>query len=282
MMATTLPTDTVSSVTVEHVATFRREGFLRVGRVVQSGELRDLQRIAIAEENGDTGGLVGDSDDAPALAATYGYHRDPKYRQMWTNAFDLRLRHPELVPIVRRCATIARQLIGTDDIRVFWDKTFSKPPLQQGTRESVWHQDWPYLPIDRRGFLAFWIAVEDVTEASGAMRFVPRSHRLGPLGRLDLVGADHQLSDILRPDDLAEVGDPITVPLAAGEATIHDGLTLHGAGPNLTDRPRRGWTIVFLPGDTLWTGGPHPHAELNRYLDQVNGPFDHPRFQVPD
>ena len=278
----TVSTETVRVATPEDVATFRCDGFLRIGRVVEPAELADLQRIAVAEESGAPSGLAGDQADVdPALAVTYGYHRDPKYRQMWSNAFDLRLRHPELHPIVRRCGEIARALIGTDDVRVFWDKTFSKPPIQDGTRQSVWHQDWPYLPIDRRGFLAFWIAVEDVSVASGAMRFVPRSHRLGPLGRLDLVGREHELEDILRPDDLAVVGEPVTIPLSAGEATVHDGLTLHGAGPNLSDRPRRGWSIVFLPGDTLWTGGPHPHAELNRYLDEVNGPFDHPRFHLP-
>ena len=71
--------------------------------------------------------------------------------------------------------------LGEDDVRVFWDKTFVKPAATEGTRESVWHQDFPYNPIDRRGMLTIWVAIEDVPAEAGALRFVPGSHRLGPL-----------------------------------------------------------------------------------------------------
>jgi ectoine hydroxylase-related dioxygenase (phytanoyl-CoA dioxygenase family) len=96
-------------------------------------------------------------------------------------------------------------LTGEDDVRVFWDKTFVKPPAAEGTRESVWHQDFPYNPIDRRGMLTVWMAIEDVPANAGALRFVPGSHRLGPLGRLDLVSEEYRPADLLRDDDMGLV-----------------------------------------------------------------------------
>jgi ectoine hydroxylase-related dioxygenase (phytanoyl-CoA dioxygenase family) len=191
------------------------------------------------------------------------------------------LRFDEVATLVSNLAAYARALIGEPDVLVFWDKTFVKPPSDQGTRESVWHQDFPYNPIDRRGMLTIWLALEDVPAESGALRFVPGSHHLGPLGRLDLVSDDYKLDDILRSDDHEVVGEPVTVPLLAGEATVHDALTLHGAGPNLTSAPRRAWTVVFIPASTRYTGGPHPHDNINSLGLTPFETFDHPHFKVP-
>jgi len=175
---------------------------------------------------------------------------------MWSNAFDLRLRFGVVADIVARLADVARALLGDDDVKVFWDKTFVKPPASEGTRESVWHQDFPYNPIDRRGMLTIWVALEDVPAESGALRFVPRSHHLGPLGRLDLVSQDYELDDILRSDDFDLVGDAVTVPLLAGDATAHDALTLHGAGPtSRTGLGARGQSSS-CPGARATSAGP--------------------------
>ena len=254
---------------------FRREGWVKLPKLLSDEELDGLRRVYEAEERSGESTLTGEVGDD-----RFAYQRHPNMQRMWTNRIDLRLRWPELHPIVARYADVACELIGCDEVRVFWDKTFTKPPQAEGTRQSVWHQDWPYNPIDRRGFLSVWIAVDDVTEEMGAIRFVPGSHRLGPLGRFDLVGEEHGWADVLRPEDLELVDDPVTQPLAAGEATVHDGLTLHGAGENLSDVPRRAWTIIFIPAETLWTGGPHPHADNNVPGMQVYEPFDDERFLV--
>jgi|GEM_PF-159458 len=267
-------------VTPDMVATYRRQGYLKLPALLDGQELADLAELCRATESEPPAGLAGFVDDDGDGTARFAYHADERYQRMWSNSFDLRLRYPEVMDLVARFAVIAEALVG-EEVRVFWDKTFVKPPADQGTRQSVWHQDFPYNPIDRRGMLTVWLAIEDVPAESGALRFVPRSHRLGPLGRLDLIGHDHELDELLRDDDRELVGDPVTVPLAAGEATVHDALTLHGAGPNVTDRPRRAWTVVYLPASTLYLGGPHPQEGIND-LDLVPfEPFDHPRFVIP-
>ena len=263
----------------ETIASYRREGWTMLPGVLSASELETVRGICRQVEETTAPGLTGQAEGSPGAA--FAYHSDDRYKQMWSNSFDLRLQFPELMRLVGSIAQVPRALLGTDDVRVFWDKTFVKPPAQDGTRESVWHQDFPYNPIDRRGMLTVWIALEDVPAESGALRFVPRSHRLGPLGRLDLVSSDYGLEDILRDDDMDQVGEPVTVPLRAGDASVHDALTLHGAGPNLTQHPRRAWTIVYVPGSTLYLGGPHPHASINALGLQPYAPFDHEQFQVP-
>ena len=263
----------------EQASAFRREGWTKLPRLLGDAELTRLQEIYACEEEAGASTLMGQVGEGAATAG-FAYQAHPDMAKMWDNRIDLRMRWPELHRVVARYAKVAEALIGCEEVKVFWDKTFTKPPVAVGTRQSVWHQDYPFNPIDRRGFLSVWIAVDDVTEEMGAMRFVPGSHRLGPLGRFDLVGRDHGWDETLRPEDRELVSDPVTQPLAAGEATVHDGLTLHGAGENLSDRPRRGWTIIFIPAETRWTGGPHPHADNNIAGMVLGDTWDDPRFEV--
>ena len=225
------------------VSEFRREGWVKLPRLIGDEQLARLREIYEIEEQNGSNTLSGEAGE-DGVKESFAYQTHPDMAKMWDNRIDLRLRWPELQEVVRLYSKVALAFIGCSEVLVFWDKTFTKPPSTEGTRQSVWHQDLPYNPIDRRGFLSVWIAVEDVSEEMGAMRFVPRSHRLGPLGRLDLVGRDHGWEELLRLDDLEIVGQPVTQPLAAGEATVHDGLTLHGAGENRSEKPRRGWTII--------------------------------------
>ena len=87
-----------------------------------------------------------------------------------------------------------------------------------------------------------------------------------------------------RPDDylydghLEEVGEIASYSLRAGEAVIHDGLTLHGSQTNRSDRTRRGWACVFFPADTQYTGMPRLESDGLGLLPFQ--PFDHPRFPI--
>ena len=112
------------------------------------------------------------------------------------------------------------------------------------------------------------------------MRFVPRSKMLGPLGRVDFIGKEHEVDSLMTPEDKEIVGEPITIPLRAGEATVHDGLTLHGAGPNNSSKPRVGWTMLFVPSKTVWTGNPWPQTDMNELGMKPYQTIDHPRFRV--
>lgn len=262
------------------IAEYRREGWIKSPYTLSAQQIETVRAAVDEAERREDMGLSGQSAAAgTGTAETFSYQNDERFTKMWTNAVDLRHQYEGLHEIVADLSEVAAELVG-EDVVVFWDKTFNKPPASAGTRQTVWHQDWPYNPIDRRGMMTFWIAVEDVSVEAGALRFLPRSHKLGPLGRVDLVGADHAVEDLLREDDLEQVGEIVSIPLAAGESTVHDALLFHGAGENLSDQPRRGWTVVFVPAETRWNGAPHPHASINELGVELFGRFDHPHFQV--
>ena len=266
---------------LELVKTYRREGVAKLPRLMSDEELKLLQDTCtgvFAEKNKSVT-VVGQSAGKPG-SDIYGYQSHPNYKKMWSNEFDLRLNHPELMPLINRFGRAVSELLGDEDPRLLWDKTFTKPPVTVGTRQTVWHQDLPQVPVDRRGLLTVWIAVWDVPAEAGAMRFVPRSKMLGPLGRVDFIGREHTADELLTAEDKEIVGDPFTIPLLAGEATVHDGLTLHGAGPNNSTNPRVGWTLLFVPSKTVWTGNPWPQTDMNEMGMKPYQTIDHPRFRL--
>jgi hypothetical protein len=114
------------------------------------------------------------------------------------------------------------------------------------TQPTVYHQDAMDLPIDRNGYVGFWIALEHVTADMGGMRFVDRSHTLGMMGLVDLYDTYPELKEmtLTRP-----------VELAPGDATVHTMYTVHGTDANETASPRWGLIVGYIPEDAMYTGG---------------------------
>ena len=65
---------------------------------------------------------------------------------------------------------------------------------------------------------------------------------------------------------------------AAGDVTVHSNLTVHGAGANLTDRPRWAYTVIVNPADVRWNGGPAEAYDTTRL--QMLQPLDDERFPI--
>jgi ectoine hydroxylase-related dioxygenase (phytanoyl-CoA dioxygenase family) len=147
------------------------------------------------------------------------------------------------------------------------------PTGHAGGKPTDWHQDFASLPFDRSGGLAFWLALDEVTEEQGAMRFLNGSHREGNLGRTRVQGkgVKEYYPELL---ERYEMSAPLR--LRAGDATAHHNLVCHGAPENLADRPRWAYIVAYFPGDALYTGAyNHNFSDIGL---AINKPIDHPRF----
>lgn len=185
---------------------------------------------------------------------------------------------PVVASLVHRLAPLACQMMGQERVRLFDDKALVKPPRQDGGEPTRWHQDEPNFPLDRRGFPTIWVAVDDVALEQGALTFLPGSHRLGRRGPIDRIGDEPRVESPLTGADRMRVGDPTTVALGAGDATVHDGYLLHSSGCNRTGRTRRALGVRFIPASTRYTGAAH------RLLDDLElepwAPFEHEDFPL--
>ncbi|MEM9050124.1 MAG: phytanoyl-CoA dioxygenase family protein [Pseudomonadota bacterium] len=111
-----------------------------------------------------------------------------------------------------------------------------------------WHQDatyWGLEPHDR--IVTAWIALSDAPVASGAMKFLPGSHKDGQIAHADTFHANNLLT---RGQEIAvEVDEDAArnVPLRAGEFSLHHVLLAHGSHPNTTEDRRIGLAIRYIP-----------------------------------
>lgn len=168
-------------------------------------------------------------------------------------------------------ANATRLLRGVEAVRVQVTNLLVKEPGEHAATE--FHQDFPWMPMDRSAMLTVWLALVDVPADMGSLRFFNGSHRYGVLGRSFTRAGDDQLS---QHPWLKELEPSPPLDLTAGDATVHHALTVHGAPANHRDRPRLSFTVTYFDAAALYTGT--PYQQTDGLGLEVNRPFDHPRF----
>ena len=268
--------------TGEELLRFYSDGFLRLGRVLD-GERVERLRDVIAGRRQQEAADVDLLDPALWPEAEGGVPQEPGRNVSFL--FNLWREEPEFRRLVNdpRFAGWSSQVLGTTAVRILEDNALTKDAHSGG--ELRWHQDYSYWPLGQPNAVTIWIALDDVTEANGAVRMAAGSQLLGE--RLPAVfgtGASYfadRRPAVVRPiTDPAEAGlDVEVLELAAGEATMHHALTWHASGANSTDRPRRAAVARYVADGTTWFGATryefnYTDDELGLQLgDPIGGPY---------
>ncbi len=125
-------------------------------------------------------------------------------------------------------------------VQVWATQLLIKPP-GSGTNGHVgWHQDrqyWRYWQGED-GLFTAWIALSEVDEKSGPMRFVVNSHQWGFLDKGDFFASDQETlkKNIENAVDKKWVEEVAVLPI--GRISLHHCLTVHGSLANESTKPR--------------------------------------------
>jgi ectoine hydroxylase-related dioxygenase (phytanoyl-CoA dioxygenase family) len=260
----------VREVTDEEVAFYRENGWVKLDGFVAPQLVHDMLERAQAKMGEDAGAEMPDDRAAimtPQLRALWNDWQNPSQEDDFFRS----------VSHSRPMGRLASRLLRDREARWWGDAILCKLPAGSGGSKTPWHQDFPYLSLDRIGLMNLWLALVDMPAEMGTMRFLDSSHRLGPMGRVIHRTDGKDLLD-LYPwiGDEHHVSGPFT--LRAGDATVHDWMTVHAAPANETDRPRWVYTNSLFPAETLYTGAQQRRTDGCGL--KVNGPLDHPRFPV--
>jgi len=142
--------------------------------------------------------------------------------------------------LAKRFAGIAARLMGVDNVCLYHDQALFKEP---GGGHTPWHQDGYYWPIDARQTITMWMPLVDVSEGMGTLKFASGSHQDGYLNDLPISNESHQVFE----EYINEKGYSIQSSgnLQAGDASFHNGWTLHAAPGNNSDTLREAFTIIY-------------------------------------
>ncbi|MBV1797038.1 phytanoyl-CoA dioxygenase family protein [Siccirubricoccus sp. G192] len=105
----------------------------------------------------------------------------------------------------------------------------------------------PIGGLDPDDVVTAWVALSDAPVESGAMEFLPGSHRAGQLPHADTF---HEHNLLSRGQEIAVKVDAekaVKVPLQAGEMSLHHVKLAHYSGPNTTPDRRIGLAIRYIP-----------------------------------
>lgn len=207
----------------------------------------DVLETAAAQEARHQFDLVEATFD-PAARSTGMLHLHLQHEPIWRLAT-----HPALLDAVSAAIGPNVLLLGTH--------FFVKYPGQ--TEAFVaWHQDATYWGLDPAVAVTAWVAIDDADAENGCMRVIPGSHRRGLIthGKAQKAGNLLSVNQSLELSD-EELSGAVDAELRAGQASLHDGLLIHGSNPNLSHRRRAGFTVRFTRGDVnLVSDANHKHA----------------------
>lgn len=127
-----------------------------------------------------------------------------------------------------RLTGIMADLLGTPNVQLHHTKLFLKPP-EHGSGFPM-HQDYPYFPHEAHSMMAAIIHLTDATEEMGCVRVIPGSHKLGPIECAEHKHLDPEVYPLAQ-----------ATPIAAGRGDVlfFNYLTIHGSGPNRSQRERK-------------------------------------------
>jgi len=218
----------------EQVRIFHEQGWLVVEGVYAPEEADEVARLAVETadsmdvEESMEGYLLDRSETGESAPRKIDspYLRNPLFRDF---ALDGRLRD------------ILRRITGEEPL-LKSDQLFMKPP--RFGSEKPYHQDNFYFLCTPGGHvITAWIALDDVDEENGCLRYISGSHKKGIIDHVEVPGQPYNLAP---PDDLIEWDREASALVRKGGVVFHHSETLHSSRRNTSDRWRRGYATHWV------------------------------------
>ena len=186
---------------------------------ISQKELAAANEAAYTVDASENGELAPRKIDHP-------YLKDPSFQKATQN--------PRLIEVLT-------QLLGRSPL-LATDQVFMKPPHFGSAKP--YHQDNAYFlcsPADE--LITAWIALDDVDESNGCLRYIDGSHLGGILPHESYEGTAHHLAP---PAEMIDLSKESPALVKKGGVVFHHGETLHTSHRNTSDRWRRAYATHWV------------------------------------
>ena len=235
--------------TNDQIESYRQNGFLQVDDFLDEIELLEW-RNAVGEAMKERGGRklpgsdtkVGEDDGINKESDYYGKVFDQLLNLWQTNE------RVKKMMLDKRLGKMIAELAGWTGTRIWHDQALVKRPWANPTS---WHLDTPFWSFSDRRALSIWVALDDATKENGCLYFIPGSYLMTTF---ENPGIGKNMDAIFDFYPTMKQSQSVAVPLKAGSCSFHNGLTIHGAGANMTNGFRRAMTCAYMPDGATFNG----------------------------
>ncbi|MBX9942974.1 MAG: phytanoyl-CoA dioxygenase family protein [Reyranella sp.] len=235
---------------------YRRDGFAFPVPVLSAAEVRDLRADL---ESGEA--RQGHPLDFPEKSKSYLLYR-------WADAL---VHHPKVLDAVE-------DVIGPDILvyhSTMWIKEAHTPAYVR------WHQDGAYFFLDPLEHVTAWVALSEASERAGCMRVIPGTHRLPMIDHDDKPDPHNMIKRGQGISGRFDGERGVSMPLGAGELSLHHTALVHCSPGNDGDDRRMGLGISFIPAHVRPLGPVRPSALLVRGEDRYKHFLPETRLATP-
>jgi ectoine hydroxylase-related dioxygenase (phytanoyl-CoA dioxygenase family) len=179
---------------------------------------------------------------------------------------------------------VAAKLMGSAKVNYYDDQVFVKEP--NTAERTALHQDYTYFHLRGWRGCVMWICVDRADRKSGVPIYLAGSHlwdkEFAPnvfLSQTKLPGSSGEDLDSI--ENRLKEYDVRSFDVMPGDVIVHHFRTVHGAGGNLSKRPRRALSLRYTGDDMHYytrAGAPAP-VDKHHLLEQGDI-LDCPDFPV--
>jgi len=148
----------------------------------------------------------------------------------------------------RRLIELVKQLMEIEtEPRLYSDQIFMKPPRFGSAKP--YHQDNAYFRRRPAGHVVTaWIALDDVDESNGCLRYIDGSHSGEILPHIEIPDEPHNQAP---PPELIDLSKESLAIVRQGGVVFHHSQTLHTSHRNQSDRWRRAYATHWVADDVV-------------------------------
>jgi phytanoyl-CoA hydroxylase len=233
----------------DQIQSYRQQGYLLVEGFLNEEEL-SFWRLAVTEAIGQRGGRkmpghdtkVGEDDGINKESDYFGKVFDQMLNLWQTND------KVKQLMLSKEIGEMVAALAGWKGTRIWHDQALIKRPW---ANQTSWHLDTPFWSFSDRRALSIWVALDDATLENGCLYFLPGSHLKTTF---ENPGIGKNMDAIFDFYPQLKSSRSVAVPMTAGSCSFHNGLTIHGAGANMTNGFRRAMTCAYMPDGATFNG----------------------------
>lgn len=238
-----------SNLTQQQIESYRQEGYLLVEDFLSIDEL-SFWRTSVTEAISQREGRKFANSDS-RIGEDDGINKDSDY---YAKVFDQMLNlwqtneKVKQIMLDKKLGKMVADLAGWEGTRIWHDQALIKRPWANPTS---WHLDTPFWSFSDKRAMSIWVALDDATLENGCLYFIPGSYHFTTF---DNPGIGKNMDAIFDFYPQFVKSKSVAVPMKAGSCSFHNGLTIHGAGANMTNGFRRAMTCAYMPDGAVFNG----------------------------